>query len=143
MNLNRKFGQKKKVLRRHRNVGLGFKTPREVCVFHDFACWWVVAAWLVMGEDLQLMFTLQGMGRCLICTGNSVVGLGAVSCYMHGGFDTSGFASVMLTLVLFQLCVDRFESLRSLTDLKFSKTLLVDLQKSAGHLIQVNPRLYI
>ncbi|XP_069678443.1 small ribosomal subunit protein uS17 isoform X2 [Periplaneta americana] len=29
LNLNRKFGQKKKPLRRHRNVGLGFKTPRE------------------------------------------------------------------------------------------------------------------
>jgi len=72
-----------------------------------------------------------------------VVGLGTVSCYMHGGFDTSGFASIMPTLVLFQLCVDRFKSLRSLTELKFSKTLLVDLQQSAGHLKQVNFSLYI
>jgi hypothetical protein len=72
-----------------------------------------------------------------------VVGLGAVSCYMHGGFDTSGFASVMLTLILFQLCGDRFKCLTSLTELKFSKTLLVDLYKFAGHLIQVNSRLYI
>ncbi|KAK7789482.1 hypothetical protein R5R35_012348 [Gryllus longicercus] len=29
LNLNRKPGLKKKPLRRHRNVGLGFKTPRE------------------------------------------------------------------------------------------------------------------
>ncbi|XP_018331859.1 40S ribosomal protein S11 isoform X2 [Agrilus planipennis] len=29
LNINRKVGSKKKVLRRHRNVGLGFKTPRE------------------------------------------------------------------------------------------------------------------
>ncbi|KAJ9597357.1 hypothetical protein L9F63_011797 [Diploptera punctata] len=29
LNLNRKLGQKKKSLRRYRNVGLGFKTPRE------------------------------------------------------------------------------------------------------------------
>lgn len=48
-----------------------------------------------------------------------MVGLGAVSCYMHGGFDTFGFASIMPTLVLFQLCGDRFKSLRSLTELKF------------------------
>lgn len=73
-----------------------------------------------------------------------MVGLGTVSCYMHGGFDTSGFVSVMPTLVLFQLCVDRFKSLRSLTELKFSKTLsFFDLQKSAGHLKQVNFSLYI
>lgn len=32
LNLNLKLGSKKKVLRRHRSVGLGFKTPREVCV---------------------------------------------------------------------------------------------------------------
>lgn len=67
-----------------------------------------------------------------------MVGLGAVSCYMHDGFDTSGFASIVPTLVLFQFCVDRFKSLSSLTELMFSKTLLVDLQKSAGHLKQVN-----
>jgi hypothetical protein len=72
LNLNRKFGQKKKALRRHRNVGLGFKTPREVCLFHVFACLLVVtgAAWQVMGENLLLVFTLQGFGRyCLIWGG--------------------------------------------------------------------------
>lgn len=38
-----------------------------------------------------------------------MVGLGTVFCYMHGGFDTSGFASIMPILVLFQLCVDRLK----------------------------------
>jgi hypothetical protein len=51
LKIKRKFGKKKKVISRNRKIGLGFKTPREVCVFHVFACWWVVAAWLVMGED--------------------------------------------------------------------------------------------
>jgi hypothetical protein len=72
LNLNRKFGQKKKAFRRHRNVGLGFKTPREVCLFHVFACWWLVtgAAWQVMGENLLLVLNLQGIGRyCLIWAG--------------------------------------------------------------------------
>ena len=35
-----------------------------------------------------------------------MVGFGAISCYMHGGFDISGFASVMPTLVMFQLYGD-------------------------------------
>jgi hypothetical protein len=68
-----------------------------------------------------------------------VVGFGAVSCYMHGGFYISGFAVVVPTLVMFQLCGDGFKSLRCLTVL----TLLVDLQKSAGHLKQVNFSLYV
>lgn len=64
---------------------------------------------MVMGEDLLLMFTLQGMGRCLSdLHGNSMVGFGAVSCYMHGGFDVSEFALIVPTLVMFQLCGDRF-----------------------------------
>jgi hypothetical protein len=76
LNLNRKLGQKKKkALRRHRNVGLGFKTPREVCLFHVFALWWlwwlvIGAAWKVVGENLLLVFILQGIGRyCLIWAG--------------------------------------------------------------------------
>jgi hypothetical protein len=55
----------------------------------------------------------------------------------------SGFASVMPTLVIFQLCGDGFKSLRSLTEFKFLKTLLVDFYKSTGHLKQVNFSLYI
>jgi hypothetical protein len=44
---------------------------------------------------------------------------------MPGGFEISGFASVMPTLVMFQLCGDIL-SLGSLIELRFSKTLLVD-----------------
>lgn len=80
------------------------------------------------GRRLTANVHFTGNGKMSDLHGNSVVGSGAVSCYMHGGFDVSGFAAVIPTLVMFQLCGDRF---KSLTVLKFSKTLLVDLQKSA------------
>jgi hypothetical protein len=62
LNLNRKFGQKKKALRRYRNVGLGFKTPREVCLFHVFACWLVTGGGLA-GDGRELI-------ACVHFTGN-------------------------------------------------------------------------
>jgi hypothetical protein len=46
-------------------------------------------------------------------------GFGIISWYMLGGFDISAY--------VFHLCRDRCTNVRSLTELSFSETLLVDL----------------
>lgn len=86
--------------------------------------WWLLGWWWEKTVTANVHF--PGNGKMYVWFARGIVwfGLGTVSCYMHGGFDTSRFASIVPTLVLFQLCVDRFKSLRSLTELKFSKTLL-------------------
>lgn len=82
MNLNRKLGQKKKALRHYRNVGLGFKTPREVCLFHVFACWWLVAGGCLAGDGRELIACFHFTGNWMILPDlgwTGVVGYGIVS----------------------------------------------------------------